>query len=280
MSVIWGLPYLLIKVAVTDLAPPVVVFSRVLLAAAVLLPIAIARGQLRQLRGHMRWVIAFAVIEMTIPWLLLTFAETRLTSSLTGLLIAAVPILAAILAVLLHLDDRLTGTRLLGLAIGLSGVGALVGLDAGTSNLLAVGALAICALGYAVGPIIVSEKLGDAPSLAVIAVSMTINVVIYAPAAWILRPTTPVPATAWWSVVALGLVCSALAFVLFFALISEVGPSRTTVITYLNPAVAVLLGVAVLGEPITPGILIGFPLVLLGSYLATRRTRIPVTVEP
>ena len=280
MSVIWGLPYLLIKVAVTDLAPPVVVFSRVLLAAAVLLPIAIARGQLRQLRGHMRWVIAFAVIEMTIPWLLLTFAETRLTSSLTGLLIAAVPILAAILAVLLHLDDRLTGTRLLGLAIGLSGVGALVGFDAGTENLTAVAALAVCAVGYAIGPIIVAEKLSEAPSLAVIAVSMAFNAAVYAPVAWLLRPTSPVPAPAIWSLVGLGVVCTALAFVLFFALIAEVGPARTTVITYLNPAVAVLLGVAVLGEPITPGILIGFPLVLIGSFLATRRTRIPVTVEP
>ena len=137
--------------------------------------------------------------------------------------------------------------------------------------MLSVAALSITVLGYALGPIIVDRKLSDAPSMAVIGVSLTVNALIYLPFAILNWPTEPVPATAWWSITALGAVCTAGAFIIFFALIAEVGPTRTTVITYINPGVALLLGVLILHEPLTPGILVGFPLVLAGSYLATRR---------
>ncbi|MDP1877144.1 MAG: DMT family transporter [Actinomycetota bacterium] len=271
LGLIWGLPYLLIKVGVEWLSTPMVVFARLAIAAVILLPIAVATRQVGQLRGHWRWVIAFALVEMTLTWWALTWAEERISSSLAGLFIATVPLVTALLARRLGLDDRLTGTRLVGLAVGFIGVGALVGLDVSGGDLLAIAALVVTVVGYSIGPIIVDRRLQGVPSLAVIAVSLTINALIYAPFAWVTRPTEPVPAQAWWAVVLLGALCTAAAFMIFFALIAEVGPSRTTLITYVNPAVAVVLGIVILDEPMTLGIAIGFPLVLLGSWLATRR---------
>ena len=271
LGIIWGIPYLLIKVSVDSLSTPMVVFGRLIIGAVILLPIAIGTRQLGQLRGHWRWVLTFALVEMTFTWWALTWAEERISSSLAGLFIATVPITTALLARRFGLDDRLTGTRLWGMGIGFVGVGALVGLDVTGDDLLAIAALVITVLGYSIGPLIVDRKLQGVPSLAVIAVSLSINALIYAPFAWVTRPTAPVPTSAWLSVVLLGAVCTAVAFIIFFALIAEVGPSRTTLITYVNPAVAVVLGILILDEPITLGIAIGFPLVLLGSYLATRR---------
>lgn len=270
LGIIWGLPYLLIKIGVEHLSTPVVVFGRLAIAALILLPIAIGTGQIRRLRGHLPWVLAFALVEMTFTWWALTWAEERISSSMAGLFIATVPLVTALIARRFGLDDRLTGQRLVGLAIGFVGVGALVGLDVSGGDLLAIAALVVTVLGYAFGPIIVDKKLQDVPSLAVIAVSLTINAVIYAPFAFATWPTEPVPAKTWWAVVALGVICTAAAFLLFFSLIAEVGPSRTTLITYVNPAVAVILGIIVLDEPLTLGLAIGFPLVLIGSYLATR----------
>ncbi len=271
MGIIWGLPYLLIKVAVEDLPTPVVVFSRVALATAILLPIAIATGALKRLRGHWRWVAAFAVAEMTLPWWALTWAEQYITSSMAGLFIATVPLVTALIARRMGLDDRLTGSRLAGMGIGLLGVVALVGLDVSGSSLLAVAILLVTVVGYALGPIIIDKKLRDVPGLAVIAASLAINAVVYAPFAALTWPSEPVPPNAIWSVAILGSLCTAIAFLGFFALIKEVGPSRSTLITYINPAVAVILGILVLSEPLTLGLAIGFPLVLLGSWLATRR---------
>ena len=271
LGVIWGLPYLLIKVGVESLSPFVVVFARVFIGAAILLPIAFFTGQLSKLKGHWRWVFIFAIVEMTFTFLALTWAEQRISSSLAALLISTVPLTAAIIARAMGLDSRLSGMRLVGLGVGFAGVAVLVGLDVSGGDLLSVAAISITVLGYALGPIIVDRKLSSAPSVAVIAASLTINALIYAPFAWLTWPTEPVPAIAWWSIVALGAVCTAGAFIIFFALIAEVGPARTTVITYVNPGVAVILGVLILGEPLTPGIVIGFPLVLAGSFLATRR---------
>lgn len=271
LGFVWGLPYLLIKVAVEDLTPPVIIFLRVAIAAAVLIPIAWKQGYLSELAGHWKWIFGFAIIEIAGPFGALTFAEIRLSSSMTGLLIAAVPIVSAIFAWRLGLDDRVTGTRVVGLGVGILGVAALVGLDVSGGDLLSVAALIITVVGYALGPIIVAQKLGGVPALGAIAMAMLINTIIYAPFAVATWPTASVPSITWAAVIVLGLVCTALAFILFFALVAEVGPSRTTVITYVNPAVAVVLGVLVLSEPITLGLVIGFPLILIGSYLATRK---------
>ncbi len=270
LGVIWGIPYLLIKVAVTEMDPAFVVFIRVALGAAVLMPIVLARRQLHLLRGRWRWVLAFALTEITFTFLALTWAEERISSSLAALLVASVPTVGTVLAWRFGLDAHITRTRIAGLALGFLGVGCLVGFDVSGGTALAVAAVGVTVLGYAMGPIIIEKRLSDVPSLPVIAVSLAINSVIYLPfgiAAW---PTKGASATAWTSVVVLGVLCTALAFVALFALIGEVGAPRAQVITYINPAVAVVLGVAVLSEPVTLGLAIGFPLVLLGSWLGTR----------
>jgi len=272
LSVIWGVPYLFIKVAVEYISPAVLTSTRTGLAALVLAPLAIRGGQLRPLLARWRWVLAFALIEIAVPFGLLGAAEQRLSSSLTGLLVAGVPLIGAVLGVALRLADRIDRRRLIGLLVGFAGVAALVGIDLRGGDLLAAGAVLVAATGYALGPIIVDRRLSDLPSLGVTVAAMGLNGIGYLPWAVLTRPQHAVPVRVWGAVAVLGVLCSALAFLLFFALVAEVGPSRTTVITYLNPAVAVGLGVSVLGEPFTIGIAVGFPLVLLGSYLATRRT--------
>ncbi len=275
LSVIWGTPYLFIRIAVEHVEPTVLVALRVGLAARLRQPNPPARGQLRGIRPYLPWIALFGVVEITGPFLMLGYAETALPSSTTALLIAGVPIVAAVLARSFGLDRRLGITRIAGLAIGISGVAVLVGLDIPGDQWWAVGAAGVTVVGYALGPIVISTRLGGAPPLAVISLALAMNALIYAPLAWIQRPTEAVPASAWWSIITLGILCTAIAFLIFFALVAEVGPSRMTVITFLNPAVAITLGVVLLAEPITWGLLIGFPLVLLGSYLATRPDRNP-----
>lgn len=270
LGVIWGIPYLLIKVAVEDLSPPVLVFCRVVLGSLLLVPIAMRRGELGKVRPVLGWVALFALLEVSGPWVLLTFAETRVSSSFAALFIAAVPLVGAAAAHQMKLDDRFDRTRILGLGVGVAGVASLVGLDLEGGSAIAVVALVFTVIGYAFGPIVVSRKLADVPGVAVIAATCVLNVILYAPAAVILWPRERVPAATWGAVAVLGILCTAIAFLLFFEMILETGPTRTTIITYVNPAVAVLLGILVLGEPITLGIMIGFPLVLLGSFLATR----------
>lgn len=270
LGIIWGIPYLLIKVAVEWMDPAFVVFARVALGAAVLVPIVLARRQWVLLRGHWPWVIVFALVELTFTLLALSWAEERISSSLAALLIASVPIVGTILANRFGLDAHITPRRMLGLGVGFLGVALLVGLDISASTALAIAALAITVLGYALGPIVIEKRLSGVPTLPVVAAALGINTVIYLPFGILQWPTTPVPASAWLAVVVLGLVCTAAAFVLLFMLIGEVGAPRAQVITYINPAVAVVLGVVVLSEPVTIGIAIGFPLVLLGSWLGTR----------
>jgi drug/metabolite transporter (DMT)-like permease len=271
MSLIWGIPYLLIRVAIRDFSPPTLVFARTFPAALLLLPLAIYRDQLRSLLPRWRWILLFAIVEMAIPWLLLTRAEQHLTSSTAGLLVASVPLIAAVVYRLSPHTDRLNGRRLVGLVIGFAGVATLVGFDLGSSNVLALCEIGVVALGYALGPLIVSRKLTDLPSLGVVSVAIALTAVAYAPFA-LTRIPHHVSLEVGASVLGLALICTALAFLLFFKLIAEVGPSRSTVITYVNPAVAVLLGVTVLGEPFTAGIAIGFPLILAGSVLGTGKS--------
>jgi len=268
MCLIWGIPYLLIRVAIRDLSPPTLVFARTFPAALLLLPFARAGGQLRSLLHHFHWIVAFAIVELAIPWLLLTRAEQHLTSSTAGLLIASVPLIAAVVYRFSPETDRLTGWHLVGLAIGFAGVTVLVGVDIGRSDMLAFVEMGVVALGYSLGPLIISRQLADLPSLGVISLAMGITALLYAPFA-LTRIPHHVTAEVGWSVLTLSVICTALAFVTFFALIAEIGPARSTVITYVNPAVAILLGVTLLGEPFTVGIAVGFPLILTGSVLAT-----------
>jgi drug/metabolite transporter (DMT)-like permease len=273
MSVIWGIPYLFIKVAVADLSPDVLVLLRCGLGALLLLPLAGFRRELGPALARWPWLLLFAGIEIGVPFIMLGVAETRLSSSLTGLLIAAVPLLGAVIAGVLGLDDHLDRGRLAGLLVGFAGVASLVGLNVRGGDLWSVGAVLVAALGYAVGPMIVTARLQEVSAFASSAVAMAATAVVYLPFAIAHRPALPaVHARAWIAVLVLGAVCSALAFVVFFALIAEVGPARATVITYVNPAVALLLGILVLHERLTAGIVVGFGLVLFGCWLATRRS--------
>jgi drug/metabolite transporter (DMT)-like permease len=278
VGVIWGIPYLLIKVAVSELSPAELVFFRTALAALLLLPLAAARGQLRPLLRHWRPLLLFAAVEIAIPWLFLASAEQRLSSSLAGLLIAAVPLVGALLGWATG-GERLGPMRQVGLLVGLLGVAALVGLDLHAQDAWALAEMAIVVVGYAVGPFLLTRYLAGLPSLGVTAASLGVTALAYLPVAVLQLPATWPAANVVGSVIGLAVVCTAAAFLLFFALIAEVGPVRATVITYINPAVAVALGVTLLGEPFTVGIGVGFALVLAGSVLATRRTRTAAPAE-
>jgi drug/metabolite transporter (DMT)-like permease len=275
MAVIWGIPYLLIKIAVGELTPATLVFLRTAVGATLLIPIAVARGGIRPLFPYWRAVLAYTVIEVALPWFLLSDAERRLSSSLTGLLIASVPLIGAGLTLLTRGSDRLERRRVAGLLVGLVGVAVLLGLDVSFRDLGAVGEVALVALGYATGPIIIARRLPSLPSVGVVAASLAVTALIYAPLGLSQFPRSVPSGRVILAVAILAVVCTALAFLLFFALIGEVGPVRATVITYFNPAVALFLGVTLLREPFTLGAAIGFLLILLGSFLATRRARAP-----
>jgi drug/metabolite transporter (DMT)-like permease len=275
MSVIWGIPYLLIKVSLRDLTPGTLVFARTGIAAVLLVPIAAKRGLLRPLLAKWRILLLYTVIEIAGPWFLLSSAEQRLSSSLAGLLVASVPLIGAVAAMIIgggH-DDRPDARRLSGLLIGLGGVAVLVGVDVSGSDAWAAVAIAITAIGYATGPMLIARKLADLPTLGVVAASLGLTAIGYAPVAAAQWPAH-LSAKVIWSVLGLALVCTALAFLVFFALIAEVGPARATVITYVNPAIALLLGVVLLNEPFTVGIAVGFPLILIGCFFATSRNRV------
>ena len=279
MSLIWGIPYLLIKVAVGEFAPATLVLGRTAIGAALLLPLALARSDLRALRPHWRLLLAYTVVEIIGPWLLLSHAETRLSSSLSGLLIAGVPLVVSLLTWLVSHEDRPDLRRIAGLVLGFVGVALVVGLNVAADDLIAVGEVGLVVLGYAVGTMLIAGMRG-VPSLAVIAASLAISAIAYLPLGIAQRPVVMPSPQAIGAVAILGVVCTGLAFIVYFALIHEVGPSRATIITYVNPAVAVALGVAILGEPLTASIAAGFGLIALGSFLGTRRSRAVGGVAP
>jgi drug/metabolite transporter (DMT)-like permease len=271
MAVIWGLPYLFIKQAVDSYSPASVVAGRTLLGALLLLPFALRQKALRPAWGKIGWVLAFGAIEMAGPFLLLGHAEQTLPSGLTGLLVATVPLFAAIIAFVGGDRAILKPLRTTGLIVGFVGVGVIVagpGLAAGgTVGLIAIGEVLLVAVCYAIAPFIVARKLNDVPALGTITLSLAAVGLFYLPIAFLTQHEVPtVQSTV--SLVALAVICTAIAFIVFFALIDHVGPARAPLFTYVNPVVAILLGAVVLGEQITPGLLIGFPLVIFGCWLA------------
>jgi drug/metabolite transporter (DMT)-like permease len=281
LSLAWGIPYLLIKVAVEELDPATVVFGRSALGALALLPLALFRKQLLLVLRRWRPLLVYTVVEIVVPWYFLSSAETRLPSSTAGLLIAAVPLVGVAVALAFGRPERLSSGNWVGILLGMLGVAALVGLDVAGSDLIAVGEVGIVVVGYAVGPAILSRWMSDLPGVGVVAVSLGLTAIVYVPivsltGGWpATMPSLPVVG----SVVVLALVCSAAAFLIMFALIAEIGPVRTTTITYVNPAVAIVAGVLVLGERVTVWTVVGFVLVLAGSWLVTRR-RLAVDAPP
>jgi drug/metabolite transporter (DMT)-like permease len=274
MSLIWGIPYVMIKIAVGGVSVPVVVFCRVAVGALVLWPLALrGRNVLAILRAHWWPLLLFAACEIIGPWWFLSDAERRLPSSLTGLLIAAVPIIGALLALSGGAAERLAPLRWVGLLVGLGGVVLLAGPRLGGGDTWSIGEVMLTALGYAIAPRIAATKLREVPGVLMTASCLSVAALVYVGPAIATRPTA-VPTTS--VLVALGglaVVCTALAFVVFFRLIAEVGPARAVVFTYVNPFVSVLAGAVVLGEPVTATTLVAFVLILAGSLLATGRSR-------
>ena len=273
MALIWGIPYLLIKVAVAELTPATLVLLRTTVAGLILVPLAFARGEVRPLFARWQWVVAYTFVEVAAPWVLLSDAERRLSSSLAGLLIAGVPLVGALLVWLVGGDDRPDLRRVLGLILGFVGVAIVVGLDVATDDLVAVGEVGLVVIGYALGPMIVARRLQGVPTVGVVAASLALTAVAYAPIGIAQLPSRIPSTQVLLSILVLGVVCTAVAFLLFFALINEVGPIRATIITYFNPAVALVLGVLLLHEPFTAALAIGFALIAVGSFIATRRAR-------
>ena len=276
---IWGIPYLLIRVAVREVTPAMLVFLRAGGSTLVLLPLAAHRGELRPLLSRWRALILFAAVEIAVPWILLSSAERRVTSSLAALVLAATPFVGVALAAASG-GERFDRRRLAGLLVGLVGVAAIVGLDIGRTSGVGLLEMAGVVIGYAVGPWILHRYLDGLPSLGVIAASLGLTALVYAPIAAFQLPSSVPSGRVIASVVTLVLICTALAFVLFFELIVEGGPVRSNLITYVNPAIAALLGVLVLNERFTVGMGVGFALVLTGSVFAAARSRQPVVAEP
>jgi drug/metabolite transporter (DMT)-like permease len=273
VSVLWGIPYLFIKVAVDDGVPPAfVAWSRVTLAAVVLMALSWRAGVLSGLRSRWRWLCLYGLFEIAIPFPLIAAGEQHVSSSLAAIMIATVPLLVALLALRFDAAERATGRRLVGLLVGFSGVVALVGVDLAGSpdELLGAGAVALAAVGYAAGPMILKRHMADLDPRATMGVSLAIGAVLLTPLALADPPSSAsLTSDAVVSLVVLGLLCTAAAFVVMAVLVAEVGPGRALVITYVNPVVAVALGVAVLGERPGAGAIAGLLLILAGSWLST-----------
>ncbi len=289
LGIVWGIPYLLIKIAVAELEPTTLVLARTALAAAIMVPLAARQRALAPVLRRWVPVLAYTVVEIVVPWYFLARAEQQLSSSLTGLLLAGVPVVGVVIALLTRRSENLGVAGGLGLLVGMVGVALLVGFDGGllggggaerSAQLVAMGELAVVVVLYAIGPVIMTRWMADLPATGVIAVSLAVAALVYAVPGVLQAPRTMPSVPTIVSVLVLAAVCTALAFVLFFALVAEVGAVRTTLITYINPAVAVVAGVLVLDEKVTWATVSGFALVVAGSALASRRPRGSRVIDP
>jgi drug/metabolite transporter (DMT)-like permease len=273
-SVLWGVPYFLIKIAIVDLSPVFVVAGRAAIAAAVLIPIAAARGTLGALRGRLPVVALIAMVHIVVPFTLITYGEQHISSSLTGILIAIEPVA---IALLLARTEPLGPGRITGLVIGFSGVVVLVGLDVSGDRfgLLGAGMVLAAAISYAVATILVQRRAADIPPEALTVGTTTITTIVLLPFALMNLPAGPVRADSWAALVALGVFCTAVALLAFYRLIVLAGSNRAGLVTYVNPVVALGLGVVLLNEEIGAATLAGFVLIVIGCWLSTRPAAAP-----
>jgi drug/metabolite transporter (DMT)-like permease len=273
---LWGIPYLLMKVAVADIPPPLIVAGRTLIGAAILIPIALRKNTLKDAIKGIKYVIPYAGLEMVGPWILITSAEKEISSGLAGLLIATVPFFASIFSSLRGDHSVWQPKRIFGLVVGFVGIIALVGIESitGTSNPKAIAMVILAAIMYAYAVLMVTTNLPGVDGIAINGVAMGLTCLFYTPIAIATWPSNPVSTQAITALVALGVFSTAIAFMLFFIVIVEIGVARGSLTTYVNTAVAVVLGILILNEPITLGIIVGLPMVLLGSYLASRKEKV------
>jgi drug/metabolite transporter (DMT)-like permease len=281
LCIIWGVPYFFIKLALEDLSPACIAWLRITLAALVLVPIAWRRGVLQPVLRHRGAITAFAFAELVIPFPLVSLAETWISSSLTGVLIASAPLMTAALAPLFGIRETFTARRSMGLLVGFVGVMALLGFDnsGGAYQWAGVACVVVATVGYVVGPLVVQKHLKGVDDLGSLAASLVVASVVLLPAAVLTAPARIPGTTALWSMLILGLVCTAAALLLYFYLISHAGAARASIVAYVCPAVAALLGVAVLGERFSSGMVVAFVLIMIGSWMATHLPR-PVRTPP
>lgn len=282
LGVAWGIPYLFIKIAVEELEPAMLVLARSGLAALLLVPLAIFRKEIGPVLRHWKPMLVYTIVEIILPWYFLSTAEQHLPSSTAGLLLAAVPLAGVGVAFAIGRPPKLSAQNWWGIIIGMLGVAALVGLDIGGSDLISVAQMGIVVVGYALGPAIVSRWMPEVPGVGLVAISLAGAAIAYIPfvavtGAW---PTVMPSGQVIAAVIVLAVICSGLAFLLMIGLIAEIGPVKATTITYVNPAVAILAGVIVLGEKVTIWTIVGFALVLAGSWLVTRRRQEVVVPIP
>lgn len=278
MAVIWGIPYLLIRVAVRQLDPGVMVLLRTAPASVLLMPLVIAKRQIPVLVKNLRWIIIFAVIEFGIPWYCMATAERHISSSLTSLLICCVPLFAVIAQRLRRTGEHISQRRYFGLGIGAVGVALLVGLDLRGGSITWIGLMMVVCFGYCIGPMILATKLSHVPGVVVVAGATAFVAICWIPWSVVHWPAH-VSGETWSCMAVLSVVCTATAFLVFFELVKEVGSSRSVVVTYFNTAIAVVLGVVGLHETLTAGIILGFPLVLVGCIFATSGPKVAATSE-
>lgn len=273
LGVAWGIPYLFIKVAVVELDPAMIVLGRCVIAAVLLLPLAFFRREVLPVLKRWKPMAVYTLVEIILPWYFLSSAEQKLPSSTAGLLVAATPLAGVLIAFLIRKPERLAFFNWIGIVVGMLGVATLVGFDLGGSDLIGVAEMAVVVLGYAAGPAILAHWIPELPGTGVVAVSLAATAVVYVPFVLIRGgfPTELPSLQVIVAIVVLGVVCSALAFLMMLKLVAEIGPVKATAITYVNPAVAILAGVLVLGEQVTLWTILGFALVLAGSYLVTRK---------
>lgn len=273
VGLLWGIPYLLMKVAVADFPPAAVVAGRTLIGACILIPIAIYRKRFGGAVLGFKYVALYALMEMIVPWILITTAEQKIDSGLTGLLVSTVPIFATIITSLRGDHSVWQFKRIFGIVVGFFGLILVVGIESlsGKSDLLSIAMVIAASMGYAYAVIMVTSNLPLVDGIAINGLAMAITTVFWAPVAIAQWPSN-ISVNSTLSLIALGVLSTAFAFIVFFKLIAAIGPARSSLVTYLNTAIAVILGVIILQEPLTIGIKVGLPLVLIGSYLASRKT--------
>jgi len=273
VGILWGIPYLLMKVAVEDFPPAAVVAGRTLIGASILIPVALYRKTFKGAVLGFKYVAFYALMEMIGPWILITTAEQKIDSGLAGLLVSTVPIFATIITSLRGDHSVWQFKRIIGIVVGFIGLILVVGIESlsGNSDPLSIAMVILASMGYSYAVIMVTSNLPLVDGVAINGLAMAITSVFWAPVAIAQWPSS-ISLNSTLSLLALGVFSTAFAFILFFKVMAEIGPARGSLVTYLNTAIAVVLGVIILKEPLTVGIVVGLPLVLVGSYLASRKT--------
>jgi len=278
VGVLWGVPYMFMKIAVEELAVPVIVFSRLLIGALVLIPLAFHKKTITAALEYWPYIAFYAVLEMVIPWTLITTAQKDLSSGVVALLVATVPIWATLFAH--HTGDSTAAhrTRILGIALGFIGIAFLVGFESfnDVGNIRALIQVLIASVSYAYAVNMITRKAPGASGIAINGIAMSLSALLFAPFALTHLPKTMPSTEAVMATIGLGIICTALAFWVFFLVLDEIGPARASLVVYPNTAVAVVLGIFLLDEALTLAIAIGLPMVLLGSYFASRKPEAPI----